>query len=274
MIAFYLRAIRLAFTHSLERADLVGGAIAVLGGAIAYFRPGLADELGIGIWLVPLVFFLILFLVRLTLAPFWLYWEERTARIRAEDRVHQFESSRPHIVFVRYRTGPMFRPSVITPTKVPAGEMLQAWFENQPEVPDPSAVAVQVTALCTFFAAGSIVPLFQTHGQWAESTAPDHMGYKDTHSALDLPPGANYGKLLVAVKYPGENEAYAYSAESLRDHIDARNPALRLPPGDYLLSIDLRGTNLSSTIRLTLANPGAGSSLSLTLDEDANKPAA
>ena len=103
--------------------------------------------------------------------------------------------------------------------------------------------------------------LFQVHGQWALSTAPDHVGYSGITPTLDLAPGSLYGKLFIALKYESDEEAYAYSQESLGRSGDGRDPSVKLENGRYRIHIILEGVRIRSDYWLNLINSGLGENL-------------
>jgi len=271
-IRFYFKVIAVALSHSLERADLLGGILAVLGGALTYVYPQLANAVGLGLWAIPLSFFLILFLVRLMLAPFWVLRDEQETRAETQTKLDSLLAPRPLILFVKARKSPTFRPSRVVAAKVPAGELIQAWFENRPALPSDGSVARQIGAIVSFRSPETDNPLFQVHGQWAKSTAPNHVGFKGTTPTLDLNPGALCAKLIIALKYPSDSDAFAYSAESLQNHIDGRNPGLRLPPGEYDVTVEIRGVNVDQQFALRLSNSGDETGLALSQDPRASQP--
>jgi hypothetical protein len=108
-IKFWLLVLRRAFTHAIERADFIGGVIAVIGGAAAYLIPTLAGYTNIANWLGPLVAFAIFFLVRLTLAPFELFREEADSRAAVEALLKRIGDTSPSLVFEKARQAPKRR---------------------------------------------------------------------------------------------------------------------------------------------------------------------
>ena len=262
----------MAFKPSVEKADLIASLIGVIGAAIAYFYPSVSDFVGLGAWLIPIVFFLLLFISRLILAPYWVYMEEQQQRIQAETRLQAMKAPLPKVFFSSARQAQMHRPSPVVEGSIPIYELLQAWFENRPNAPTGDSTAKQVSAVIEFWTRTREETLFQVHGQWARSTAPDHVGFRGTTSAIDIAPGHLAAKLIVALKYRDEKEAYAYSDESLRDYSDGRNPSLKLNQGEYNLRIRLRGIGVDQEFWFSLTNPGSGESLQLTiLDHESPK---
>lgn len=263
ILQFYFRVLKIAFTHSIERADLVGGIFAILGGAYIYFNPELSELLGVGLWLVPITFFLVLFISRLILAPYWIYKKEAQELKTISDRLLDLESSLPRVSFKVARQAQMYRSSPVTDEKIPTYELLQAWFENRPKHPSENSTASHLNAVIHFYSHSTGDHMYEIHGQWAVSTAPDHVGYSGTTPTIDLPPGAMYAKLLIAIKYRSEDDAFVYSDESLRDHIDGRNQNLILHHGTYRVKVVLRGVRIDEEHEFFLTNPGADERLLL-----------
>lgn len=257
----------MAFTHSLERTDLFAGILAIIGGTLSYVVPSLTQWIGLGLWAIPLTFFAILVVTRLILAPYWIHRKIEAEKAQLQCKVDSLTAPRPSIKFVKPRLSPMFRPSPVVDAKIPAGKRIQAWFENRPMMPGDQSIAKQMSAILSFRRSGESEPIFEIHGQWAESTAPDHAGYSRTTSTIDLPPGALYAKLLIANKYPGEDIAYAYSAEGMQKHFDGRDPTRQFPPGDYQLEVQLRGINVDETHYFRLTNTGSAGDLHLAAED-------
>jgi hypothetical protein len=267
ILRFYSKVLKVAFTHSLERADLIGGIVAIIGGAYAYFNRDLSELIGIGNWLIPIVFFLFLFVSRLLLAPYWIYKEESEKAVSLASVLDGIEAGLPRVLFKVARQAQLYRPSPVTAQKIPTYELLQAWFENRPIYPSDNSTASQLSSLIQIISYPGGEMLYEVHGQWAESTAPSHVGFSGTTPTIDLPPGSLYAKLIVALKYKTDDDAYVYTEESLRKHIDGRNANLIIPPGRYRLCVELRGIRIDEAYEFLLINPGANERLTLELWE-------
>lgn len=265
---FYLEVLKRAFWVSLQKVALFATVLAVLGGALAYFFPDFTDLVGVSTWLIPIAIFLVVAAARLVLAPYWIYVDESGRAHSAESLLMVARQSLPRLRFQSARQAQMYRPSPVVDDKVKTYEMLQAWFENRPESPTAASVASQLTATLEFQTDESKAESLRVHGQWAQTTAPDHVGHSGTAPEIDISPGALYGKLIVALKYQDESSAYAYSAESLQNHIDGRNPSLELTQGEHMLRVELAGIGVNKAFDFILANPGEGGSLDLRLRED------
>jgi hypothetical protein len=138
---------------------------------------------------------------------------------------------------------------------------VQVWFENTPGFPTESSIAKQVTARLTIENDSGF--RLQFYGQWADSNAPDNLGFNGILDSVDIPPGHLRAKLLVALKYPADDDAFAFTREGLRSSGDGRAARFTIPRGDYSVNIELRGVGVAETFRFTLANPGPGNDLQL-----------
>jgi len=56
-----------------------------------------------------------------------------------------------------------------------------------------------------------------------------------------MPPGNIHGKLNIALKFIGEDNAYAFSIENISRDSDGRDNLHQLPPGNYEVIINLKG---------------------------------
>ena len=260
--SFYWTAFKKAIEPSFQRADAIAFVISVLGGVVVYRLPGLADELAIGAWLIPLVALLVMFSFRLVTAPFSIYQDEHARRLQVQAALARLGAVAPNVLFTEALYKQMHRRSVFTSSSLPRYAVLEAWFENRPDAPTQESVATNVTATIEFSSEGLPRPI-TVNGQWALTAAPRHVGFTGTSHTADIPPGSFPSKLLIAVKYQDEPDAYAYSAESSRDHPDGRDPTAVLQPGQYQLRITLTGIRLKSEYSLTLTNHGRGQGLSL-----------
>jgi len=278
MKSFIGKVLRRTFTSPFEKADAIAGILGAIGGIIAFWKPNMAAFLGL---LSGAAFFGILFgvlIYRLLFSPYWIYRDEVVARADAEKKLDAYKKSLPRILVDQIREAPMHVQSQIQESRRRIFRVIQIWFKNEPEFPSSESVAENVSALIEYCHEGEDEKLFQVHGQWALSTAPDHVGYSGITPALDLPPGSLYGKLFIALKYESDEEAYAFSQESLGRSGDGRDPSVRLDKGRYRIHITLEGVRVRSDYWLTLINPGVGENLQIEATTQAgslrSKPAA
>ena len=255
--------LRITFRPAFERADFIATIIGIIGGAFTYFFPSVNQYIGIGLWLIPLLVFVAIFLTRLFLAPYWLYKQEHKNRLAVETHLHSIQTPFPRVLYSRFRVAQLYYPSPVTSSNYPSYEILQVWFENAPKFPTDQSVAKEVSAIIEFWTLSRDKLLFQIHGQWAETTAPNHVGYKGVKATIDILPSHIESKLMIALKYRDDDSAYPFSIESIRDFSDGRNPNLVLLPGDYFLKICLRGIGIDKEFLFTLENFGKGKSLDL-----------
>jgi hypothetical protein len=177
-------------------------------------------------------------------------------------RLFQYERAAPQLRFSRVRQAQMYHDSPVIDARTPTFQVLQAWFTNEPANPTDRSTAREVTAKLAVLRPDSSI-LFEFHGQWARSNAPANVGFDDFSEQLQLNPGHIEGKLLVALKYPSDTEAYAFTRERWRSSADRRYPRFAIPMGEYTLSVALLGLNVSQQFSLQLHNPGPGQALEL-----------
>ena len=177
-------------------------------------------------------------------------------------RIDEFENAKPSIRFTEVRQAQMYHDSPVVAGRTPTYQITQAWFENKSEAPTDRAIAVDMTARILVLKNGAEVASY--HGQWAVSNAPDNVGYDDITDVVTLRPGHLEAKLIVALKYPSDADAYAFARESLRSTPDGRSSRYKIPPGSYDLEVHLLGVGLNKKFAFKLENPGAGHSLALT----------
>jgi hypothetical protein len=167
----------------------------------------------------------------------------------------------PAIKFDQSRIAQIHSHSKIAGKPIPRYVPVQVWFENTPGFPTESSIAKQVTARLTIENDSGF--RLQFYGQWADSNAPDNLGFNGILDSVDIPPGHLRAKLLVALKYPADDDAFAFTREGLRSSGDGRAARFTIPRGDYSVNIELRGVGVAETFRFTLANPGPGNDLQL-----------
>jgi hypothetical protein len=177
-------------------------------------------------------------------------------------RLFKYERAAPRLRFSQVRQGQMYHDSPVIDSRTPTFEVVQAWFTNQPASPTEFSVARGVTAKVTLRRPDGNMH-FEFHGQWAVSNAPGNVGFQDFSELLDLSPGHTEAKLLIALKYPSDVDAYAFTREGWRASADRRYTRFAIPQGDYTLSVDLLGLNVSQQFSFHLRNPGSGGSLVL-----------
>jgi len=171
--------------------------------------------------------------------------------------------SSPRILFDQVRQAQIYQPSQILEQRVPSYNLLQLWFLNTPTLPLDASVARQVTAKVTLERPDGTT-LIEYYGQWARSNAPDNVGFEDYVDKIDIPPGHLRAKLMIALKYPGESQAYAFTREGLKSHRDGRSPRYVIPEGTHKATVHLSGIGLDVRFTCQLSNGGSGTSLQLS----------
>ncbi len=265
---FYWSLIKRAFSKPLERADYIAGIIGLAGGVITYFFPSVRDIFYIGVWLIPISLLFVLSVYRLILSPYWIYFEEWGKRRELEIELKAINETRPNIIVDQLRESPLFRGSLVSNDQIPNYGILQAWFRNNPDIPGEKSEAKRVTALIEFNDTTTDEHLFSVYGQWAESTAPDHVGYSGITNEIDIPPGVLAGKLMIALKHLTDGNCYAYSRESITKFLDGRNPGLQLEPGKYRVCVLLNGIGVKQYYDFILDNPGVDGILKMEIADE------
>lgn len=84
-----------------------------------------------------------------------------------------------------------------------------------------------------------------------------------------MEPGFSSYKLMVALKYPNEDECYPYAVEhfmgSYVKSLDTvgKNPDMIIPKGTHIVRVQLRGVNVTDEFEFEFINPGAGENMEL-----------
>ena len=240
-LKFEWLVIKRAFSLSFGVADAVSTIIGLIGGLITYISPSLQDFISFGAWSIPLAIFIAFVSIRLLLAPYWLFFDEKFEKEQLGTKFLKITQSQPNIIVDQIREAPLFRDTPVSDKKVPMYHVIQVWFKNNPEFPSETSEAKRVTALIEFWSSDRNSKLFSSYGQWANSTAPNHVGFSGTMSEVDLPPGNLMAKLLIALKNPGDDNCYSYAIENVSKHIDGRDPNFELTEGKYHICVKLDG---------------------------------
>lgn len=173
-----------------------------------------------------------------------------------------FDQAKPRLKFSRVRQAQMYHASPVVEGRRPTYEILQTWFINQPALPGEASIAKDVTAKITIFNFEES-QLFEYHGQWAKSNAPDNVGYDDILDSVNIPPGHLEAKLIIALKYPSDSQCYAFTREGLRSTPDGRSERYRIPEGTYKIKVHLRGVGVDEHFWFHFRNIGTNKSLEL-----------
>jgi hypothetical protein len=246
------------FTKSLIEAPL----------AIIFF---VLDILGIIVvikWVIDDFQELIVFLIFVIIVNIGQYLIFRRYRLRLAN----FELAKPCIEFSKVRQAPLIFSSPLG-VNLPGYEVLQVWFRNNPQIPLETTIAKNVTALVEIVKSDTS-KLFEFHGQWAETNAPDNVGYKNIHDAENIQPGYIEAKLMILLKYPSDSSCYAFTKESVQSSDVGRSPKYEIVPGKYIVIIHLRGVGVDNIFEFDLHNLGTNQTLILNpkSSEHSNNP--
>lgn len=262
-LKFEWLVVKRAFSLSFGVADVISTIIGLFGGLITYVFPNLQSYVSFGAWSIPLLIFIAFVSIRLLLAPYWLFSDKKLEKEQLDEKIRKITQSQPNIVIDQTREAPLFRDTLVSDKKVPMYHVIQVWFKNIPDFPSETSEAKHVTALIEFWNLDKSTKLFSIYGQWANSTAPNHVGFSGTISEVNLSPGNLTAKLLIALKNSGDNNCYGYAVENVSKHIDGRDPNFELLEGKYHICVKLEGVRVRKDFSLLLENPSKGNILSL-----------
>jgi hypothetical protein len=71
-------------------------------------------------------------------------------------------------------------------------------------------------------------------------------------------------KLFIALKYPSDSNAYAFTREGLRSTPDGRSSRYLIGEGNYTINIQLLGIGVNEVFGFDLRNPGSDQPLELS----------
>jgi hypothetical protein len=125
-------------------------------------------------------------------------------------------------------------------------EILELWYRNEPEVPAEDSIARDVTADVEILGVQYYVGF---RADWLITAAETHAGFSGVKSATDILPNAVTEKLAICIRHVGEPDAYAFCRDNVHAHADGRHPSYRIPPGEYRLTVKMRGIRLPETTR-------------------------
>lgn len=205
-------------------------------------------------------FILVAFLFFLGFVIWWIWGLESYKR--------QIETSKPRLVFKK-AGGWQFH----TEGKV-SYYALQVWFVNNPKLASDTSMAKEVTATLTFYDNDNNKE-FEIFGCFTHAEVPDFATIapvKDLKDKIDVfPPNDIPQKLLIALKWPGDESAYGLSKSNFLATQDLREQAKELKKGTHYVEITLKGVRVDQLpFWFILTNPGREGDLSLT--EPIKKP--
>jgi hypothetical protein len=166
----------------------------------------------------------------------------------------------PRVHFAEARQAQMHQASQVLGRSMATYQVTQAWFANNPVSPTESSVARGVTARVTLTSFED-APVLDYYGQWADSNAPDNVGFNGYLDRVDIPPGHLRAKLLVVLKYPSDSECYGFTREGLRSSGDGRSARYAIPTGAYKVRVHLSGIGVDQVYWFSLSNNGPGQNI-------------
>ena len=174
----------------------------------------------------------------------------------------QRENSKPNLVFKKAQDWQFYKE------RQAIYHALQVWFVNNPQVASDNSVARDVTVVVTFYDR-NIKNKLEIHGCFTEAEVPDYATIapiKDLKDRIDVwPPNDIPQKLLIALKYPGDESAYGFAKSNFVPTQDGRELGKEIKKGEHYVKVTLRGTRVDQPPSwFILTNPGREGNLSLS----------
>ena len=261
--------IRRALKPSLRWADAAAALVGVLGAALLFFDPSLVPIIGLGFWVIPIAAFVFVFAFRLISSPYEIYKEEVNKRSEVERQLNTISAPTGRLLLAQVKRAQLYRSSPFIDEKREIYEVVQAWFKIVIPAVARNTSLLNLSARIEFWDAETSAMKFSVHGQWAMSTAPDHVGFSGSSDTVNIQPGHIRAKLLVALKYKRDTLGYAYSKESFLKDPDGRDPSREISQGWHSVRVVIAGMGVDQQFWFRLENRGTGSPLELIpIDED------
>jgi hypothetical protein len=180
----------------------------------------------------------------------------------SRERYLRQQGSRPRLKLTRvYGQRPVWADNYGRAIPNTSFSSLVLEVENDPPTPSIDSVALMVTPRITVFDLNG-VELFSFVGRWSDSNQPRLFPVglvAPEASTIDIPIGVRR-RLDLVIKYDQEAECFGFNNESYRFQL-GRNPSWRLEPGDYLMRVRFRGSNVDREFNIRFRNPEAGRDL-------------
>jgi len=176
-----------------------------------------------------------------------------------ESYKRRIENSKPNLVFKKAGEWQFY-------TKGQAiYHALQVWFVNNPRVTSDNSLAKDVTAVVTFYDRNTKNKL-EIYGCFTEAEVPDYATIKDLKDKIDVwSPNDIPQKLLIALKYPGDESAYGYAKSNFLATQDGRESGKEIKKGKHYIKVTLKGIRIDQPpFWFILSNPGREGDLSLS----------
>jgi len=139
-------------------------------------------------------------------------------------------------------------------------EVWQLWFVNRPAIRSPDAVARQLTAMVEFCDSTWQKAIEPFIGQWAITRMPDHVGWDELRSQIDLGPAPSRGKLMLICQTSSyltvrsretndeqitTRDVYVLAGENIHAYPqDASHPKYQLKPDVVRVRVTLTADNM------------------------------
>ena len=138
---------------------------------------------------------------------------------------------------------------------------------NDPAKRDEAATARHVIVNLSFFKLNSADPCLILSGRWSDNEQAGLRGQFapiDDLRRRDLHPNGEPNLIDVALKYPDDEQCYAFNDETCRNTPDWRDPAFELAAQSYRVRVRLQGVGLDDVEHdFLLTNLGKGKGLTI-----------
>ena len=208
------------------------------------------------------------FSVQWTFLTFLLFFGFATWWIASlESYKRQRENSKPNLVVFKknkdewqfYKNGQ------------PTYHALQVWFVNNPKIRSDKSQAKDVTASVTFYDRNTKKKT-DIFGCFTQAEVPDYATIKNLMDKIEVwSPNDIPQKLLIALKYPGDESAYGFAKSNFFATQDGRELSKEIKKGKHYIKITLKGIGVGQPpFWFTLDNPSQEKDLSIS--QPINKP--
>jgi hypothetical protein len=227
--------------------------------------PILAVALGFEARSVVLAFTVMVALLLLThYGPFRAYQAARRRVAGLENMFDVLETDRakehallPQILWQKHEVKKIPIRNVPSGLAVAEPYFARIYLTNRPLQPSRE-VAEKVVAHITFKnrKGNAVIPTMI--GRWADNPEVAQVGNLRQIKTIDIEPNGLPVCLDVAVKYEEDADCFAYNDDSVVRDAFWRDPEKRLPPGKYLVEIELLGLGVKQNVKAILENRGIG----------------
>jgi hypothetical protein len=238
--------------------------LGIIGAFFTWYLPNISEYFNVSYWLIPVMFFTPVFIIRLFLSPYWLLVEEKHHCKELMKKLKELEEPLSRIVFHSIRDAQLYKSSNFSQSGTRSiYHIWQIWFTNSPLIPNETSTAKNITSTIEFKNIDHTRQIIKVYGVWSVDNPPDFVGSANLTPIIDMPPGNIPAKLNIALKFKGEDNGYAFSIENMSRDSDGRDNMHQLPPGNYEVLINLKGNGVDKNFCFHLINPGKNSKLNL-----------